>query len=36
MQWMWTREGEETELAMCAENRAIWPKIAGKDGRRRG
>jgi len=36
MQWMWTKEEEETELAMCAESGAIWPKIAGRDERRGG
>jgi len=33
---MWTKEEEETELVMCAENGAIWPKIVRKDGRRGG
>jgi len=23
MQWMWTKEGEETELVICAESGAI-------------
>jgi len=33
---MWTKEGEETEPAMYVGSRAIWPKIAGRDGRRGG
>jgi len=31
---MWTKEGKETELAMCAESGAIWPKIAERDGKK--
>ena len=29
-------EGEKIELAMCAESRAIWPKIIGRDRKREG
>ena len=36
MQWMWTKKGEEIGPAMCVGSRAIWPKIAGKDGKRGG
>jgi len=36
MQWMWTKKEEETELAMCAESGAIWPKIAERDERKEG
>jgi len=35
MQWIWTKEGEEIGPAMCVKSRAIWPKIAGKGGKRR-
>jgi len=34
IQWMWTKEGKETRLAMCAESGAIWPKIVGIGGKR--
>jgi len=36
MQWIWTKKGEETELAMCVESGAIWPKIVRRDGKRGG
>jgi len=35
MQWMWTKEREETEPTMCAGSGTIWPKIVGI-GRKRG
>jgi len=31
MQWTWIEKEEEIGRAMCMENGAIWPKIAGKD-----
>jgi len=34
MQWMWTKTGEKTELAICAESGTIWPKIVRRDGKR--
>jgi len=36
MQWMWTKEEKEIGSAMCVGSRAIWPKIAGKGGKRGG
>ena len=30
-QWIWIKEEKEIGHATCVENRAIWPKIAGKD-----
>jgi len=32
---MLTEEEEKIEYAMCVKNRAIWPRIAGRDGRRK-
>jgi len=31
---MWTKEGKETRLAMCAGSGAIWPKTVGIGGKR--
>jgi len=33
---MWTKEEKEIGSAMCVGSRAIWPKIAGKGGKRGG
>jgi len=32
----WTKAGEETELAVCAESGAIWPKIVERNEKRGG
>ena len=35
MWWMLIEEEKEIGYAMCVENRAIWPRIAGRDERRK-
>jgi len=34
VQWIWTKEEEKTEPAICAGSGAIWSKIARRNGRR--